>query len=78
MISASLQFTIVFVCIYHQFCNTQIQMNEIEVILHMKYLKEPEEVCSDCPACPVLSAISQEETHIEVSNEKEYWKSIIA
>ena len=53
-------------------------MNESEVILQMRYLKEPEEVCSDCPACPVLSAISQEETHIEVSNEKEYWKSIIA
>ena len=78
MISVSLQFTIVFISIFHQFCNTQIQMNESEVILHMKYLKEPEEVCPDCPACPILSATSQEQTHIEVSNEKEYWKSIIA
>ena len=53
-------------------------MNESEVLPPIKYLKEPKDVYPDCPSCPILSAPSQEETHIKVSNEKEYWKSIIA
>ena len=53
-------------------------MNKSEVLPPIKYLKEPKDVYPDCPSCPILSAPSQEETHIKVSNEKEYWKSIIA
>ena len=78
MNEASLSFTIVCILMFHQFCSIQIHMNESEVLPPIKYLKEPKDVYPDCPSCPILSAPSQEETHIKVSNEKENWKSIIA